>query len=209
MKKTLFAALAAFMILTLSGCGSDSSNGPPLFETTIYSDPGYDGDIQQDLNSRFNTVTQGTYSIIAGLDPFRALEYRSFLDFHLTGANGVPGDAIIDSAYLDIFINNIVTEFSNDTIPLVIDLVSFQPPDLLGSDFNRQALASIVVNRPISYSDSGRYVTIDVIDLMVEAQRRGLIDFQIRIMEDLVFVAPGLIEINDDTYAPQLTVTYF
>lgn len=208
MKKTLFAALATFMLLTLNGCGSDSNNGPPLFETTILSNRGYDGDIQLDRDFGF-TITQGTNSVLAGLDPIQPVEYRSFLDFHLTGTNGVPGDAIIDSAYLDIFINNIVTEFSYDTIPLRIDLVSFQPPDLIESYFNRLALASIVVNRPISYADSGGYVTIDVTDLMVEAQYLGHSDFQVRFMEDLVFVAPGLIEINDDTHAPQLTVTYF
>lgn len=208
MKKTFFVALAAFMLLTLSGCGSDSSNGPPLFETTIYSDRGFDGDIQLDRDLGY-TVTQGAYSLFAGLDPFQPVEYRSFLDFHLTGANGVPGDAIIDSAYLDLFIDNMDTQYLNDTIPLRIDLVSFQPPDLFVSDFSRSALASVLVHPPISYADSGRYVTIDVTSLMREAQYLGHSDFQIRIMEDLGFVAPGLIEINDNSLAPQLTVIYF
>jgi hypothetical protein len=50
---------------------------------------------------------------------------------------------------------------------------------------------------------------------MVEVQRLGLADFQIRILEDLGLVAPGLIEINDTTgasrevLAPLLEVTYF
>jgi hypothetical protein len=46
---------------------------------------------------------------------------------------------------------------------------------------------------------------------MVEAQRRGLADFQIRILEDDGFVFPGLIEIDDTTInrAPLLTVSYF
>jgi hypothetical protein len=43
----------------------------------------------------------------------------------------------------------------------------------------------------------------------------GLVDFQVRILEDLGPAIPGLIEINDTTasnrspFAPQLTVTCF
>jgi hypothetical protein len=50
---------------------------------------------------------------------------------------------------------------------------------------------------------------------MVEAQRQKLLDFQLRILEDLGIVTPGLIEINDTTgvnraaLAPVLEVTYF
>jgi hypothetical protein len=50
---------------------------------------------------------------------------------------------------------------------------------------------------------------------MAEAQRLGLPDFQIRILEDLGPVSPGLIEINDTTganrglLAPLLQVEYF
>jgi hypothetical protein len=44
---------------------------------------------------------------------------------------------------------------------------------------------------------------------MVEAQRQGLANFQIRILEDDGFVYPGLIEINDtNAFAPLLEVTY-
>lgn len=212
MRMTFFAALAAFIILTLTGCGSD--NGPPLFVATIYSDPYYDGDIKQDLDSGLLTVTQGINTqqrIFAGLDPVQPLEYRAFLDFHLSGVNGVPWDAIIDSASLDIFINDLSTQFLSDTIPLRIDLVSFQPPDLFSSDFSRPSLQSTWVSPPISHGDIGRYVTIDVTTLMIEAQRSGLSDFQVRIMEPLGNVTPGLIEINDNqnSRSPQLTVTYF
>jgi hypothetical protein len=50
---------------------------------------------------------------------------------------------------------------------------------------------------------------------MVEAQRRGLVDFQVRIMEDLGPAIPVLMTIDDSTgaqrasRAPVLTVTYF
>jgi len=218
MKKIFLAALAAFMFLALAGCGS-SNNPTPVFVTTILSDPVYDGDIQKDPQSGAFTVTQGnTQSLFAGIDPVSNVEYRSFLDFHLSGANGVPGNAIIDSAFLDIVINSIVPQPLIGTIPLRIDLVSFQPPNLIGSDFDRTlqpALATTTVTPPISQSDFGRHVTIDVTTLMVEAQRLGLQDFQLRIMEDLGIVTPGLIEINDttgvnrNTLAPLLQVTYF
>jgi hypothetical protein len=220
MKKLFLAALAAFMILTLTGCGDSYHNNPqPFFTTTILSDPVFDGDIQKTPLTDTTIVTQGfTQSVFAGIHPTSGVEFRAFLDFHLTGANGVPGNAIIDSAFLDIVINSIVPQPLIGTIPLRIDLVSFQPPDLIGSDFDRTlqpALATITVSPPISQADFGRHVTIDVTPLMVEAQRLGLLDFQVRILEDLGIVMAGLIEINDTTgvnrgtLAPLLQVTYF
>ncbi|MBC8018246.1 MAG: hypothetical protein H7X83_06980 [Verrucomicrobia bacterium] len=224
MKKLILAALSALMILALSGCGGGGDvnvNAPPVFVTTILSDPVFDGDIVQDLTG-VRTITQGmsptVQSVFAGIDPVTGEEFRAFLDFSLTGANGVPGNAIIESAFLDIVINNIIPLPLIGTIPLRIDLVSFQPPNLVGTDFDRTfqpALATITVNPPISQADFGRHVTIDVTPLMVEAQRLGLLDFQVRIMEDLGIVTPGLIEINDttgvnrSTLAPALDVTYF
>lgn len=56
---------------------------------------------------------------------------------------------------------------------------------------------------------------IDVTSLMVEAQRRRLVDFQVRILEDLGPAIPVLMIIDDSTgvnrssRAPLLTVTYF
>lgn len=220
MKKLFLAALSVFMILALTGCGDGGRNNPqPFVVTTILSDPVFDGDIQKTPVTGTFIVTQGnTQSVFAGIHPTSGVEFRAFLDFRLTGLNGVPGNAIIDSAFLDIFINSIVPQPLIGTIPLRIDLVSFQPPDLIGTDFDRTlqpALASITVSPPISQADFGQHVTIDVTPLMVEAQRLGLLDFQVRIMEDLGIVTPGLIEINDttgvnrSTLAPLLQVTYF
>lgn len=224
MKKLFLAVLAAFMILALAGCGGDggNNNGPVFVTTDILSDPVFDGDIQRFPVTGAFVVTQGmsptVQSVFAGIDPVSGVESRAFLDFPLTGLNGVPGNAIIDSAFLDIFIDSIATQRLTGTIPLRIDLVSFQPPNLVGTDFDLTflpALATISVIPPISQADFGRHVTIDVTSLMVEAQRRGLVDFQVRIMEDLGIVEPGLIEINDTTginrgtFAPLLTVTYF
>ena len=96
--------------------------------------------------------------------------------------------------------------------------MSFQPPTLFESDFDRTLqppLASLVVSPPLSQADVGTNVSIDVTSLMIEAQRLGLVDFQVRIMEDLGSAIPILVEINDTTganrgsLAPLLTVTYF
>ena len=227
MKRLFLRALAAFMFLALAGCGDNHyypsspyiPPNPPLISTSILSDPVFDGDIQKSFLTGAYTVAQGnTQSVFAGIDPVSGDEYRAFLDFKLTGANGVPGNAIIDSAYLDIVITSIFPQPLVGTIPLRIDLVSFQPPDLIGTDFDRTiqpALATITVIPPISQSDFGKHVIIDVTSLMVVAQRLGLVDFQIRILEDLGIVTPGLIEINNTTgvnrniLAPLLQVTYF
>ena len=216
MKKLFLAALAAFMILALAGCGDDGYYNnyppppPPIFvTTTILSDPVYDGDIQRFPLTGAFFVTQGmspsVQSVFAGIDPVSGVESRAFLDFPLTGANGVPGDAIIDSAFLDIFIDQPLT----GTIPMQVDLVSFQPPNLIGTDFNRPALATIFVSPTIGI---GGQVSINVFPLMDVAQRRGELDFQVRIVKN---ATPGLIEINDTTgagrnsFAPLLEVTYF
>jgi hypothetical protein len=222
MKRIILAALAAFMILAFTGCGDGGNNPPPLFSTKILSDPLYDGDLQKDPVTGVIIKNQGNLpSVFAGIDPVSLVEFRAFLNFPLTGPTGVPGNAIIESAFLDIFINSIATQRLSDTIPLRIDLVSFQPPNLIGTNFDRTlqpedfdtilqpALATVTVFPPISQADSGRLVTVDVTPLMVVAQRRGELDFQIRIMEDLGIVTPGLIRINDIAIAPALRVTYF
>lgn len=224
MKKILIAVLSVFMLLILSGCGDGGAQvvvqtPQTPFLARIFSSPVFDGDIQKSpLNGAF-TVTQGnTQTVFAGIDPISGVEYRSFLVFNLAGAGGVPGNAIIDSAFLDIVISSIAPQPLIGTIPLRIDLVSFQPLTLVGTDFDRTiqpALATTTVFPPISQADFGQHVTIDVTSLMLEAQRLGLLFFQIRILEDLGIVTPGLIEINDTTggnrliLAPLLQVTYF
>ena len=215
MKRTFLAVLAVLMVLTLTGCGSNNNDSTPVFVTSIFSDPFFDGDIQVAPSGALINITQAvnTQNVFAGLDPVTGDEFRAFLDFPLSGVNGVPGNAIIESAFLDIFINNIDMQFPATTIPMRIDLVSFQPPALIESDFDRPAILTNTV--PLFLSDLRSHVTIDVTSLMIEAQRLGLVDFQVRIMEDCGFVAPGLIEINDttgidrNTLAPLLTVTYF
>ena len=217
-----FTLAIAFATISLAGCGGGDGGvapPPPAVTTQIQSDPGFDGDIAQTSPISF-TVTQGmsptVQSVFAGIDPVTLAEYRAFLDFPLTGAGGVPGNAIIDSAFLDIHIDSLQPTIG--TLPILIELVSFQPPTLLDTDFDRTLqppIASVVVNPPITQADVGTNVSIDVTPLMVAAQNAGLVDFQVRIMEDLGPAIPILMEIDDttgasrNTFAPLLTVTYF
>ncbi|HKT73872.1 MAG TPA: hypothetical protein VJQ47_13355, partial [Steroidobacteraceae bacterium] len=176
-------------------------------------------DIQQTGPGTY-VVTQGmsstVQSVFAGIDPGGGTEYRAFLDFPLTGQDGVPGDALIQSAFLDLYIDDL--QPTTATLPVLIELVSFDPPTLIETDFDRTQqppLASITISPPIGRSDVGNIASIDVTPLMQEAQRRGLANFQIRIMEDLVPAVSALMEIDDTTgpdrqaRAPLLTVTYY
>ena len=214
------ALLIALACIGLSACGGGGHDqGPPVsFTTRIQSDPSFDGDIAVTSTNAF-TVTQGmsatVQSLFAGIDSVTGDEYRTFLDFQLTGSNGVPGNAFIESAFLDIYV--ISLQPTVGTLPILIELVSFQPPNLIATDYDRTAqppLASIVVSPDFAQSDVGTNVSIDVTALMIKAQDLGLVDFQVRIMEDLGPAIPLLLEINDttganrDSLAPLLTVTY-
>jgi predicted small lipoprotein YifL len=208
MKRMFFTVLAMSMILTLTGCGGGGgSSPPPPVVAQILSHPAFDGDIELDSSNTL-TVTQGTTSsVFAGIDPVTTSEFRAFLDFPLTGV--IPGSAFIDSATLDIFIDSI--RLTGSSIPIRIELVSFTPPTLVPTDFDRALQPSLAtVTTTIFPSDLAHHVVVDVTPLMVEAQRRGLVNFQIRILEDLGPVFPGIFEIDDttNTRAPLLEVTY-
>ncbi|MEO8122915.1 MAG: hypothetical protein ABI633_02590 [Burkholderiales bacterium] len=216
MKRTLYAVFAGLIVLGLTGCGGGGDSPPPIFTAQIFSDSGLDGDIEQTSPNSF-LVVQGMsptiQSVFAGTDPLMLTEFRAFLQFPLSGPGGVPGNAIIQSAFLNIFINSI-QPFSGTT-PMLIELVSFQPPTLLPTDFNRTLQPPLALTRvvpPISPADVGNDVAIDVTALMVEAQRLGLSNFQLRILEDLQVGTPVLVEINDSTganrsdLAPLLTI---
>lgn len=212
---TLAIACAA---VSLTACGSDSDRDPsPPVTTQILSDPALDGDIEQTSLNSFNVVqgmSPGVQSVFAGIDPVLLTEFRTFLDFPLEGPKGVPGNAIIESAFLDIYVNNLSP--ITGSIPIRIDLVSFTQP-MVGTDFDvglQPPLASMTVVPAFSRSDVGTNVSIDVTALMVEAQRQNVNDFQLRVMEDLGPAIDVLMEINDTTganrasLAPALTVTY-
>src|SRR5262249_6524926 len=97
------------VLLGLSGCGGGGNDesfdqGPAQVVAQILSDPAYDGDIEQTAPGAY-VVTQGmsssVQSVFAGIDPVAGTEFRAFLDFALTGPGGVPGNALIDSAFLE------------------------------------------------------------------------------------------------------------
>jgi len=218
MIRRFLAIVLTSIILALTGCGG-GSDAPPSIVTDIRSDPLFDGDIMRDPISGLLTGTQGnTQSVFAGVDPVTDEEFRAFLDFPLRISGGVPPNAVIASSVLDIFINSILPQPLTGTIPIRIDLVSFQPPTLIETYFDptfQPALASITITPPISQADFGNHVLVDVTSLMTVAQQKVLDDFQIRILLlDLGAVPPGLIEINDTTgvnrgvLAPLLSVTY-
>jgi hypothetical protein len=210
--------LAALLLAACGGGDGGVAPPPPSVSTQILSDPAFDGDIQQTSLTTF-TVTQGmsatVQSVFAGIDPVTLTEFRAFLDFPLGGAGGIPRTAIIERASLDIFINSL--QPPTGSLPLVVELVTFQPPTLIATDFDRTIqppLASISVNPPFTQADVGTNVSIDVTPLMMEAQNRGLNDFQVRLLEQGPSI-PTLMEINDTTganrptHAPALTVTYY
>src|SRR4051812_38082975 len=215
-----YTIAAACGVLCLSGCGgSELDDGRETFTTHILTDSRFDGDIEKVSADTF-TVTQGMSSsvqtVLAGIDPTAGTEFRAFLDFPLGGSQGVPGDARIDSAFLEIYVDDLLPDTGR--LPVRVDLVAFQPPTLIDTDYSRSAqpaLASVTVFPDVSSADVSRYVAIDVTPLMAEAQRRRLVDFQVRIMEDLGPAVPVLMIIDDSTganrasRAPLLTVTYF
>ncbi len=225
MKRTFLAAIMVFISLTLTGCGHRDGHrdnrAPDQIVAMILSDSAFDGYIIRDPLTSLFTVTQGmnpsVQSVFAGINPDTNAEYRAFLDFPLTGAGGVPGNAVIVSAILDIVINSISPQPLAGTIPIRIELVSFQSRMLVDTDFDRTlqpALVTATITPPISQVDFGKHVSLDVTSMMQEAQRLRLSNFQVRILEDSGAVSPGLIEITDNTgpnrgvLAPLLQVTY-
>ena len=212
----LIAAVGS--LLGLCGCGGGDHRGPTQVVSYILSDAAYDGDVEQTSPGVY-VVTQGmsssVQSVFAGIDPASGDEFRAFLDFPLSGADGVPGDAIIDSTFLEFFVDDV--EPPSGSVPIRVDLVSFQPPTLFGTDFDRSAqppLASVLVQGDVTRADVGSFVSVDVTLLMIKAQQLGLVDFQVRVMEDLGPAIFTLVEIDDSTgadrnsRAPLLTVTY-
>lgn len=205
-------------LLCLAGCGGNGDGVPPQVVTQILSDPRFDGDIEQTSPTSY-TVTQGmsssVQSILAGIDPTTGSEFRAFLDFPLSGSGGVPGNAIIDSAFLEVLVDNLIP--GNGSVPIRVELVAFQPPTLIATDFDRTAqppLGAVLISGDVTAADIGHFVSVDVTPLMIQAQQRGLVDFQVRIMEDLGPAIFTLMEIDDTIAAdrpqraPVLTVTY-
>ena len=205
-------------LLGLAGCGGNGDDVPPQVMTQILSDARFDGDIEQTSSTSY-TVTQGmsptVQSVLAGIDPTVGSEFRGFLDFPLGGSDGVPGNAIIDSAFLEVLVDNVIPD--NGSAPIRVELVAFQPPTLIATDFDRAIqppLGAVLISGDVTAADIGHFVPVDVTPLMIRAQQLGLVDLQVRIMEDLGAPVSTLMEIDDTIAAdrpqraPLLTVTY-
>jgi hypothetical protein len=207
-------------LLCLSSCGGGGTVPvfPPPIVTQILSDPRLDGDIEQIAPGSY-VVIQGMspsiQSVLAGTDPTSLTEFRAFLNFPLGGSGGVPLNAIIDSAFVEVLINNVIP--LNGSVSIRVELVAFQPPTLIGTDFDRAILpplGAVLIEGLVTAADIGHFVPVDVTPLMVQAQQRGLASLQLRILEDLGPTNFTLIEIDDSITAarpqraPLLTVTY-
>ena len=215
MKRNLVWLLLAVMMLAMTGCGGGSDDRV-FVETVIASDPVVDGDIVDVAGIATPIVSlvgrDGLLSVRAGVDIGNDDVYRAFLHFPLTS---VPLNARIESATLSIVIRSVTVLPPTASIPIRIELVSFTPP-LVSDDFDRillPPLAFTTIVPAISSLDVNREVNVDVTPLMVEAQFRGLDNFQVRLLQvnDFTTAIPGLVEIDEATAAnePLLTVVYF
>jgi len=210
---------AVCALLCLAGCENNSTVSlPPSVVTHILSNPTFDGDIEQTSPGAY-IVTQGmtpsVQSVLAGIDPTARTEFRAFVNFPLGGSNGVPFNAIIDWAVLEVLVRSVTPR--NGSVPIRVELVAFQPPTLIGTDFDRTflpPLGAVLVSGNVTAADIGQFVPVDVTAFMIQAQQRGLVDLQVRIMEDLGPASFTLIEIDDPITvdrpqrAPLLTVSY-
>lgn len=205
-------ALGFATIVASGGGGGGGEAAPTVFISQILSDPDTDGDIKFTAFSTFEiSSARETGSVLAGIHPISGDEYRGFLSFPLGGPGGVPGTAGILSATLEISVISMTVATPNQTVPLLIDLVSFPPPTIIASDFDRNLqppLQSMIFN--VFTSDTGTTLLVDVTVLMDEAQRQGLADFQLRLLLDFSALS-GLVEIDDSISetAPLLTVEFF
>jgi hypothetical protein len=213
-RKRICLGIAAFLALTMVGCGGESR---PVFTAQIFSDQPTDGDIAFDGVTY--AITAGPDTVFFGFDDNdpNSPEYRAFLDFPLDGSTGqdaVPADAEIVSATLEVFVNRV--DFVS-TVPSLIDLVTYPIGGLTAADFNSLPLTfpgGAFASRSLDFllSDQENYVAIGVTSLMQEAQRRGLSDFQVRFLLDSVPNPVGFVGVEDRLNialtAPLLTVEY-
>lgn len=212
MKK--FLRLCVITVVMLSGvaCGGGGEDSRTIFIAQTFSDQPVDGDIAFDPVLQTSTISNGPDTLFFGIDDLNPNlpEYRAFLDFPLDGSNGgdiIPADAVIVSATLELFLNEV--NFAT-TVPTLLDLILYHVPGLRPQDFNSPPLMFQRLN--FFRSDQGKFVTIDVTPLMREAQRLGLSNFQVRFLLDSDISNIGFVGIEDrpsiTLTAPLLTVEY-
>ena len=223
MRKLYSPGIAVLLILALAGCGGDHTTvAPNVLE--VLSDPTVDGDIKKDLATLIigpPTTAANTGGVFAGIEVnptgVPISEYRGFLIFPL---GRLPANASIQFASISIFLNNVsFGTTSTAPIPFLLDSIDtiLFPPPLASSAFDEAFRTSRSVN--FFGTDAGTFVEINVTNLLVDAQRALLPDFEVRFLfdQDLFATNPattrGLIEIDDSpnssSRAPLLHVEYF
>jgi len=195
MRKIGILTIVGVLAFFLAGCGDYNYYYPPpppppppgTITVQILSDLASDGDIAFDPVLSSFTIITGSSSVQFGIDSLNINrpEYRAFLTFPLDGITGqpiVPGDALIVSADVEVFVN--LLDFAS-TVPTFLDLVQYPFRGLAAIDFDAVPLAT----RPVFdffASDLGFFVLIDVTPLMQAAQvPPALVDFQLRFSRDM------------------------
>ena len=212
MKKFLRLCVIMVAMISIAACGGGHDSPRAIFVAQILSDQPADGDIAFDPVQQTFTITNGPGTVFFGIDDLdpNLPEYRAFLDFPLDGSNGgdiIPADAVILSATMELFINEV--SFAT-VVQTLLDLVPYSITGLTQKDFNSPSVAFRQVD--FFSSDQGNHVTIDVTQLMREAQRLGLSEFQVRFLIDSSVSDIGFVGITDlpniTITAPLLTVEY-
>jgi len=205
MRKIGILGLVGVLALVLAGCGGGDGHRTVVIQSV--SDQPADGDVGFTAPATFLiSQANATGNVQYGISG--ATEFRAFLDFPLDGSNGggvVPLSAVIVSADIEVFVDNV--SFSS-SVPTLLDLVPFSIGGLISADFNS---APLLTRTPfdIRTLDINNFVRIDVTSLMVEAQRLGMRDLQLRFLLDFPAVA-GLVMLDDGVLgrAPILTVEF-
>jgi hypothetical protein len=217
MRKIWVLGLVGVLALVLAGCGG--SSGPDLFVFEQLSDQTVDAHISSVIDpgtgdpTIFPAATTG--AIRVGVDG-SGVEYRGFLDFPI---GGIPSAADVRLAYIEVFVGSVPF---GANVPVLLELVDFQPPVLIGSDFFRSApqpfLPPVLGRSLFDFLPSDALlprptVRIVVTSLVQRALQRLQPDFQVRLLldPDPLAVVPAVVTLDDAAIntAPLLHVEYF
>lgn len=215
MRKIGILGLVGVLALVLAGCGGGDAR-PDLFVFEQLSDQTVDADIAYTgVGSPTIFPASSTHTIQIGVDA-GGTEYRGFLDFPI---GGLPSSADVRFAYIDVFVGSVPFGAS---VPVLVELVDFQPPTLIGSDFFRlppdpflppvQGIPIFTFLQDDAVSPRP-VVRIEVTSLVQRALQRLQPDFQVRLLldPDPSAIVPAIVTLDDGAAntAPLLHVEYF
>jgi hypothetical protein len=182
---------------------------PVLITADILSDPSTDGDIAYDPVLDTFTVTTGPPVVFFGEDSSRSNrpEFQAFLTFPLDGITGqpvVPSNALIVSAFLEIFVKKV--KFAS-VIPTFLDLVQYPFRGLSAVDYYSPTLTpTSFMTLEIFSADRRNFVSIDVTSFMQEVQLPpALSDLQVRFSVGTATLLSSrypLVEAHRSVYSP-------